>query len=60
MWDSKPKKITSAILGLEAKTAPTMLFSYYLIRIMLEIQIILILFKKYFVKFSFSCPFFLI
>ena len=41
MWDSKPKKITSAILGLEAKTAPTMLFSYYLIRTMLEIQIIL-------------------
>ena len=23
MWDSKPKKITSAILGLEAKIAPT-------------------------------------
>ena len=23
MWDSKPKKITSATLGLEAKIAPT-------------------------------------
>ena len=23
MWDSKPKNITSAILGLEAKIAPT-------------------------------------
>ena len=41
MWDFKPKKTTSATLGLEAKIDPTMLFSYYLIRIMLEIQIIL-------------------
>ena len=31
MWDSKPKKITSAILGLEAKIAPTikMIFLAY-------------------------------
>ena len=26
MWDSKPKKITSATLGLEAKIAPTILY----------------------------------
>ena len=26
IWDSKPKKITSATLGLEAKITPTMLF----------------------------------
>ena len=26
MWDSKPKKITSATLGLEAKIAPTLTY----------------------------------
>ena len=26
MWDFKPKKITSATLGLEAKIAPTIIF----------------------------------
>ena len=27
MWDSKPKKITSATLSLEAKIAPTTMFT---------------------------------
>ena len=30
MWDSKPKKITSATLGLEAKIILTFLFSVLL------------------------------
>ena len=29
MWDSKPKKITSATLGLEAKIALTIKGSFY-------------------------------
>ena len=31
MWDSKPKKITNATLGLDAKIAPTTILSnrYY-------------------------------
>ena len=28
MWNSKPKKITSATLGLEAKIAPTIIYIY--------------------------------
>ena len=29
MWDSKPKKITSATLGLETKIAPTVGFLFF-------------------------------